>query len=49
MEKNYYTGYSCCGFNEESNDYVQYVSDTEYTEIVREQERESLEKELVTN
>lgn len=47
MEKNYYTDYSCCGYNEDG--YCQYVSDTEYTEIKREREQEARERELVTN
>ena len=48
VEKSYYTDFSCYGYNEESNNYQEYVSDAEYIEIARERERE-LEKVLVTN
>ena len=37
MEKNYYTSFGCKGYNEEIHDYdIEYATDTEYMEIVRE-------------
>lgn len=50
MYNDYYiVSYSCRGKNEETHRYQEYETDDEYVRLKREEEREALERELVTN
>ena len=41
MLKNYYTNSSVYGYNAETDSYEEYVSDTEYEEIMQENQSET--------
>ena len=45
----YLVGYSCRGKNEETHRYQEYETDDEYVRLQREEERESREREFITN